>query len=320
MDHEPANRTKDAQPQSIKHIIGQKAVVESVETALDSAMMDGTKFEHSVMLGFGGLGKTSVAEIISKEMCVPKILLYGHSIRNISDLHSALLMAKEKTIIFIDEAHELKPEFQVALYLAMDRRQIILKGGNKNAAPQCIPLCDFTLLLASTHEHCLCESLMQRMKLVLRFNFYSNAELSQIVAQRSKALGWFINPLVIPEIASRGRGVPRLAIRLAESTRRVCRSLGEDEITLSHLVRACELDQIDDLGLGPIEQRYLQIVADGSSRLNVISAILGLPPKTIQNLENHLIRNELILKDDQGRRQLTAKGREHVSGLSSKED
>ena len=320
MDDQPANEINDARPNSIKHVIGQKSVVASVETALDSAMMDGTKFEHAAMLGFGGLGKTSIAEIISQEMCVPRILLLGQSIRKISDLHSALLTAEDKTIIFVDEAHELKPEFQVALYLALDRRKIIINNGNKNSAAQSIPLCDFTLLLASTHEHCLCESLMQRMKLVLRFNFYTINELSQIITQRSKALRWPIHPLVIPEIAARGRGVPRLAIRLMEATRRVCRSLGEDEITLSHLIRACELDQIDDLGLGPVEQRYLQIVYEGSSRLNVISAMLGLPPQTIQNLENHLMRNELILKDEQGRRQLTLKGREHVSKSSAKRD
>jgi Holliday junction DNA helicase RuvB len=98
-----------------------------------------------------------------------------------------------------------------------------------------------------------------------------------------------------------------------QSARRVCRSEGERTITLAHLERACELEGIDALGLGPTEQAYLRILAEGDSRLNVIASRLGLPPRTVSQVtEPFLLRAGFLVKDDQGRRQLTAMGREHL--------
>jgi Holliday junction DNA helicase RuvB len=106
-----------------------------------------------------------------------------------------------------------------------------------------------------------------------------------------------------------------LALRLLQACRRVCRAEGQSTITLAHLGRACQLEQIDALGLGPTEQQYLRILADGDSRLNVVASRLGLPARTVSQVtEPFLIRAGLVVKDDQGRRQLTALGREHLAG------
>ena len=114
--------------------------------------------------------------------------------------------------------------------------------------------------------------------------------------------------------SQRARGTPRLALRLLQACRRVCRAEGENSITLEHLDRACQLEQIDALGLGPTEQQYLRILAEGDTRLNVIASRLGLPSRTVSQVtEPFLIRAGLVMKDDQGRRQLTAEGREHLS-------
>jgi Holliday junction DNA helicase RuvB len=119
---------------------------------------------------------------------------------------------------------------------------------------------------------------------------------------------------VCPLIAQRSRGTPRLALRLLQACRRVCRAEGENAITIDHLDRACLLEQIDPLGLGPTEQQYLRILAEGTSRLNVIASRLGLPARTVAEVtEAFLIRAGLVAKDDQARRQLTAEGREHLS-------
>jgi Holliday junction DNA helicase RuvB len=105
-----------------------------------------------------------------------------------------------------------------------------------------------------------------------------------------------------------------LALRLLQSARRVCRAEGERAITLAHLERACGLEQIDALGLGPVEQEYLRILAEGDSRLNVIASRLGLPPRTVSQVtEPYLLRAGLVVKDDGGRRQLTGQGRKHLS-------
>jgi len=152
------------------------------------------------------------------------------------------------------------------------------------------------------------------MKLTLRFSFYSADELTQIVANRSRGLGWDVDEEVFSAIANKGRGTPRLALRLLESAHRVCRAEGEHIITVKHLERACGLEQIDSMGLGPTEQRYLAIIADNSTRLNVIASMLGLPTRTVSEVtEPYLQRAGLIVKDDQGRRQLTQIGREHLS-------
>ena len=106
-----------------------------------------------------------------------------------------------------------------------------------------------------------------------------------------------------------------MALRLLQSCRRVCRAQGDTTITVEHLQRACELEQLDELGLGPVDQKYVQVVADGASRLNVIASVLGLPPKTVSEvIEPFLVRAGLLVKDD-GRRELTAKGREHLLTL-----
>jgi Holliday junction resolvasome RuvABC ATP-dependent DNA helicase subunit len=110
-----------------------------------------------------------------------------------------------------------------------------------------------------------------------------------------------------------------MALRLLQSCHRVCRSLGEAKITIDHLQKACGLEQIDDLGLGTNEQQYLSILAEGPNRLNVLASRLALPGRTVsQVIEAFLIRAGLVMKDHQGIRQLTAKGREHLLGNRSK--
>jgi holliday junction DNA helicase RuvB len=154
------------------------------------------------------------------------------------------------------------------------------------------------------------------MKLVLRFEFYSTGDLITLVKQRSLGLRWTVDAEVFPLIAQRSRGTPRLALRLLQSCRRVCRSEGKVTITLSHLERACLLEGIDALGLGPTEQQYLRILAEGDSRLNVVASRLGLPARTVSHVvEPFLSRAGLVAKDDQSRRQLTALGRAHLAGV-----
>ena len=116
-----------------------------------------------------------------------------------------------------------------------------------------------------------------------------------------------------PLIAQRARGTPRLALRLLQACRRVCRAEGERTLSLHHLRKACALERLDDLGLGPTEQKYLRALAEGANRLNVIASMLGLPARTLSCvIEPFLLRAGLVYKDDDGRRQLTACGREHL--------
>lgn len=314
MNEDRQTDINQARPTSIRHIIGQQAVVEQVTVALDAAQQDGRKFDHSLLVGPPGAGKTALAQIIAQEMATDFIEVLGQSITSTADLNALLLQATDKAVVFVDEAHELPKSIQTALYLALDQRRVLLQGSRKGSTPVAIPLQDFTLLLASTDEYQLLQPLRDRMRLVLRFQFYEPDDLDRIARMRAAALGWEIEPEAFPQIAQRSRGTPRLALRLLQAAHRVARAEAAEVISVVHLERACSLEQIDALGLGPTEQQYLRILLEGPTRLNVLASRLGLPSRTVAEVtEPFLIRAGLVVKDDQGRRQLTAQGREHAA-------
>lgn len=308
-EHQEIN---DVSPSALNHIIGQRSVVAQVKVAVEAAFADSRKFDHALLVGPPGLGKTQMACVIASEMATEFHEVLGQSIKNAGDLNAVLLAAKEKDVCHIDEIHEMKKEFQTALYRAIEGRKLFIQG--KSSKVQSIPLADFTLLLSTTDEYAILQPLRDRMKLLLRFQFYTEEELAVLLRQRSRGLNWAVDDGVFPLIAQRSRGTPRLALRLLQSARRVARSEGERSITLAQLERACLLEGIDCLGLGPTAQQYLRILAEGDSRLNVIASRLGLPPRTVSQVtESFLIRAGFVVKDNQGLRQLTVLGRSHLS-------
>jgi Holliday junction DNA helicase RuvB len=316
MSENRSHEVNDVQPSSLKHLVGNRHVIDQVAVALDACQQDNKTMASALLVGPPGVGKSILAACIAQEQAVDFHSILGQSIVTPADLNALLLVAKDKDVVFIDEADELRTEYQTVLYLALDQRKIVLQTGSSRRCPEAIPIADFCLLLASNHEHSLAAPLRDRMKLLLRFTFYTPEELTTILLHRSKALGWEVYENLLPEIAKRARGVPRQALRLLSASWRVARSQGDDTITATHFKRACQLEQIDDLGLGPTEQKYLAILNDGGVRLNILSSILGLDSKTLSEvIEPFLIRLGLVTKDEQSRRNLTALGREHLSNL-----
>ena len=210
-----SNEINDAVPTSLSHLVGQKAVIAQVSTAIDAAFEDGIRFEHSLLVGGPGLGKSQLASVIAKEMATEFHEILGQSITGIGDLNALLLAAKDKDVIHIDECHELDKTYQTVLYLAIDKRSLFASR-NRRSSPHSIPIADFTLLLSTTDEYCLLQPLRDRMKLTLRFEFYSEDELTLLLQRRCKTLTWNIDENVFPLIAQRSRGTPRIALRLAQ--------------------------------------------------------------------------------------------------------
>lgn len=315
MTDRPAD-LNDARPTSVRHLIGQPGVVEQVVVALDSAHQDSRKFDHALLVGPPGCGKTQTAKVIAGEMGTELVEVLAQSVGGIGELNSLLLQATERAVVFIDEAHELDKSLQTALYLAIDQRKVLLQGTRRGSAPVGVPTTDFTVLLATTDEYQLLQPLRDRMRLMLRFSFYNPDDLAEIARRRAAALGWRVEEEVFPLVAARSRGTPRLALRLLQAAHRVARAGGEWAVTLAHLGRACALEGIDDLGLGPTERAYLRVLEEGPTRLNMLASRLGLPARTVSEVtEPYLVRAGLVEKDDLSRRQLTTAGRLHCSSV-----
>ena len=319
MSEKLSREVNDAAPATLNEMVGQTSVMAQVAVALQAAFADDKKFDHALLVGPPGVGKTQTAKIIAAAMKTKLHEVLGQSIKGPADLNALFLDADDKDVIHIDEAHEIDRMLQTALLYCLDERRVFLQSGSK-AGVQSISISDFTLLLSTTDEYGLIQPLRDRMKLLLRFQFYVVEELTTILLQRSEALGWRVDERVLPFIAERSRGTPRLALRLLQACRRVCRADRATEITLDHMRRAFQMEEIDHLGLGPLEQQYLKFLVAGGSALWAIASTLGLPPRTVSVVvEPYLLRQGLIVKDERNKRQLTKNGREHVSKKPARE-
>ncbi|MDB4778234.1 AAA family ATPase [bacterium] len=313
MEDQPTNEVNDARPQSIHRMIGQRSVLDQVIVALDACHQDGLKFPDSLLVGGPGLGKSQLANLLAVEMATDLHEVLGQSISRISDLNALLLSATDKSIVHFDECHELSKQMQTALYLCLDKR-VLHVGGKRGGTPQTIRVADCTVLLSSTDENFILQPLRDRMKLTLRFDFYSSEDLAVLVHQRAVALNWDVHEELFPLIAQRSKGIPRIGLRLLQSCRRSARAVGSNTIKLAHYEQACSLEQIDSLGLGFVEQQYLKLLAESDARLNVLSARIGLPTRTLSEvIEPVLIRLNLVTKNGQGLRCLTGQGHEHLA-------
>lgn len=308
---------ENVRPTSLRHLVGMSKIREQVQISIDSSFADGTKFPSTLLCSEPGLGKSELVSVIKHEMAVELHHIIGSSVGHISDLNGLLLGAQDKDIIYINEADSLKTEYQTALYLALDRGKVVLSGGKSGKSPQSIPIPDVTIILDSNFEFSILPALRDRCKQVLYVPFYSEDELTEILRRRVRALGWNVQEEVLPYLASLSKGTPRQALRLLSASYRVSRSGEEKVVTLSHAQRAVGLEGLDEKGLTIQEQSYLRALADGVSRLGVISSRIAMPTSTVQRVvEPYLIRSGLISKDE-GRRELTAAGREHIARTSS---
>jgi holliday junction DNA helicase RuvB len=309
----PKTEIDHVRPTSLSHLIGQQSVKQQVTVAIEAAFADNRRFDHALMVGPAGVGKSALASIIAAEMATDLHEVLGQWLKGPADLNALLLAAKDGDVIHIDEAHELDKRRQTALYMALDRR-VLVPGGNSGRKPTPIPLSDFTLLLSTTDEYRLLQPLRDRMRLNLRFQFYRAEELIEIVRQRAQALRWQVEDVVAEQIAVRGRGIPRVALGLLQSSYRVSRARGGDTIVLGDLNRACELEQLDSMGLNITEQKYMDLLWNGATPLNMLATTLGLPPRTVADVtESYLIRAGLVTKNGSALRELTAAGRERVA-------
>jgi Holliday junction DNA helicase RuvB len=310
-------------PPTLDHVIGQKRAIQQLRVALDAyfndrgATHEETALPHVLLVGPPGVGKSLLSQIVAAELASKLHEELAQNIGSPGHLQGLMMLAEAGDVIFCDEIHELPPTVQTTLYRCLEERRLFLGGDRKS-----ITLPPFTFIGATTDEWQLSKPLRDRFKIVLRLEHYSEAELMELIRQRAKRLRWPINDEAIKGIASRGRGTPRLAIRLLEASRRTARAENETDITAKHIVRMCQTEGFDSLGLDCIERKYLELLRSGQGpvRLNMMVTQLALPRQTIERvIESELIRLGLVTKTDEGR-MLTAAGAKHLSVPASEDE
>lgn len=309
-DQEPTD-LRDCQPTSLRHIVGAKNIVESLSIAIDACFAEGKRFPDTLMTGPGGTGKTATCHVLQNELATKLHYAIGQTLNDMATMSSFLLNAKDGELLGIDEVQELGKELQTLLFIVLDKRVLPIRG---NSSVQGIPLANFSLLLMTTDEYKVLGPLKDRMRLVLRYSLYSQEELAQVVRQRVQAMKWEVEDGVLEEVAARSKGVPRHAIRILESMRRCLVAEGGTKLTHTHFGRVCLLEGIHPLGVNNEEMRLMRLLArQGKARQNVIASNLALPARTVAEFEGFLIRAGLVVKDEQGKRQLTKEGFEYLN-------
>ncbi len=302
---------------TINHWLGQPEVIARFKIALEAAWNDAKPLPHMLMVGPPGVGKTELAHLAAREMGVGIHERLAQTLMSPGAVNSLLLDAQEKEIVFIDEVHELQPLFQTTLYRAMEDRQVFVRGrDNKTMA---MPINDITVCAATTDMYSLLPPLRDRFKVILPFSFYDVDSLTEIAKQQASQMGIAITPEIAQAIARRSRGTPRLSIRIIEACYRYARSKGDTEVTREHFDATIRLEGLDDLGLGPDEQRYIRYLAKKQDpvRLTTLESALGIHRKTLQTvIEPFLVRANLIERSDRGR-SITEEGLRHLKLVES---
>ena len=316
------NTPKDlatSEPETLHDMVGQEHARKQLITAIRSAVADGRMLDSPILLlGPGGCGKSQSAKCVANMVGATDFrTVLGSSLRSPADLSATFLEQKRGSLLFLDES-VLPDKVQLAMYLALDSHKIFLPSVGR--APISLDIEPFVLIMATTHSHLLNTSLMQRCRIVVNFKHHSPSGLEEIARRRAHSLGWSVDDDVFREASLRGRGTPRLVLRLLNASMRTTRAEGGERITWEHFRQACFLEGVDRQGCDLVEQQYLGILLEhGPSRLGMIASHMGLPRQTIERVveSEWLIRSGMITKDDQSRRVLTEKGREHAALLKA---
>jgi Holliday junction DNA helicase RuvB len=304
-------------PQSMNEMIGQRDVYERLKIAVDAADKRDDTLGHILLDGPPGLGKTTFALCIPRDLGVPVQLTSGPALTAPKDLVPYLTNASERSILFIDEIHRLPKAVEEYLYTAMeDYRVDIVHGEGTNARTLNLWLKPFTLIGATTRAGLLSAPLRDRFPLREHLDFYEPDEISTIVRRSAAIFGAEIDDQSCEEIAQRSRGTPRVANNLLRWIRDYATSKADGHIQLSITKAALEMAGIDDLGLGRHERKYLttliRVFSGGPAGLEAIAHTMNIAPDTLSDeVEPFLLRSEFLVRTPRGR-VVTAKTYGHL--------
>jgi len=306
-----ARQAEDAdaalRPKTLSEFVGQAAAKDNLRVFIESARSRREAMDHVLFYGPPGLGKTTLAQIVARELGVGFRATSGPVIAKSGDLAALLTNLEEGDVLFIDEIHRLNPVVEEILYPAMEDRALdLIIGEGPSARSVRIDLPPFTLVGATTRQGLLTTPLRDRFGIPVRLNFYTIQELESVVIRGAQLLGIGMEPEGAREIARRARGTPRVAGRLMRRVRDFAHVAGSGVVTRAIANDALTRLEVDSLGLDAQDRRYLTMIADiykgGPVGVETLAAGLSEPRDTVEEvIEPYLIQLGLVARTARGR-------------------
>lgn len=295
-------------PQKLSEFIGQPAIKERLEVMVQAAKMRSEPLSHCLFVGPPGLGKTTLAHILSKTMGTNLVSTSGPILEKPGDLAGLLTSLKPGDLFFIDEIHRLNKQVEEYLYSAMEDFSLdIMIDSGPGARSIQVKLNPFTLVAATTRSGLLSAPLRSRFPFTCRLDYYPEDLLQTILMRTSTILNVGFEPEAAKELAARSRGTPRIANNLLRWLRDYAQVKSQNHITLKSAHEALALLSIDGKGLDELDKRILSIIIDhhdgGPVGINTIAAAIGESPDTLEEVhEPYLIMQGLLDRTPRGRK------------------
>ena len=304
-------------PQTLADFTGQKSSRETLAIFIAAARHRGEAMDHVLLHGPPGLGKTTLAQIVARELGVGFRATSGPVIQRAGDLAAILTNLQPRDVLFIDEIHRLQPAIEEILYPAMEDFQLdLIIGEGPSARAVRIDLAPFTLVGATTRAGLLATPLRDRFGIPLRLVFYTPEELELIVSRGAQKLGFALTAEGAREIARRSRGTPRIAGRLLRRVRDFALVQEQSPVTREIADAALLRLEVDKIGLDAMDRRYLRRMAEhhggGPVGVETLAAALAEARDTLEDvIEPYLIQEGLMLRTSRGR-MLGERGWKHL--------